>query len=49
MIIGIITLIGSGISALIGAGISITEYGQKLDASLEKALFNIKKAITNDK
>ena len=37
MLVGIITIIGAGVSALIGAGIKSTGLGQKMDNALNDA------------
>ena len=37
MLIGIITLAGTAISALIGAGIKNTDFGNRMDQVLEEA------------
>ena len=48
MTIAIIAAIGAGISALIGAGVSTTDFGQKMESALENAVDCIKQVIGRD-
>ena len=45
MLVSIFVLVGAGISALIGAGIKNTDFGQKMDDVLEDAVDSVKKVI----
>ena len=45
MLVSIFVLVGAGISALIGAGIKNTDFGQKMDDALEDAVDSVKQVI----
>lgn len=48
MLVSIIALVGAGISALIGAGIKNTGFGQKMDDALKDAVDTVKQVIGRD-
>lgn len=48
MLIGIFALVGAGISALFGAGIKTTDFGQRMNDALEDAVDSIKNLISRD-
>ena len=45
MTVLIITAIGAGVSALIGAGVASTEFGQTMESVLENAVDSIKQIV----
>ena len=49
MFVGIITLIGAGVGALIGAGIKNTGLGQKMDDALEAAKDTVVELIRKER
>ena len=48
MLVSIFVLVGAGISALIGAGIKNTDFGQRMNDALEDAVDCIKQVVRKE-